>query len=69
MSLSEQNSEIDALVKKLRDAADKVEGLKGQHPEAVKNAIGELQSCCGTCTLVSSIAPCMDACIAVSPLM
>ncbi len=58
----DQNFEIDALVQK-GDAADQVESLKGLHSEAVKNAIGELQSCCASCTLISPLPPCANTCI------
>ena len=63
------NAELDALTKRLRDAADAVGAVKGKSPEEIANSIAQLQSCCGTCTGVSPIPPCANACISVSPLM
>ena len=67
--MSDQQKHIEGIVKKLRDAADQLDAKKDKmSPEEAKNAIGELQSCCGTCTGISPIPPCANTCIAVSPL-
>ncbi|MCR3759686.1 hypothetical protein [Clostridium felsineum] len=64
---------IDELVKNLRAAADELDTLKNSNsPEVVKHIVENpsgLMSCCGTCTGVSAIPPCQNACIKVSPLM
>lgn len=67
--MAEQHQEaLDARVKALRDAADQLEAVRDQAPEQVEQAVVDAQSCCGTCTGISFIPPCRNACIAVSPL-
>lgn len=59
---------LDQRVSALREAADQLEAVRGQAPEQVEQAVVDAQSCCGTCTGISFIPPCRNACIAVSPL-
>jgi mannitol/fructose-specific phosphotransferase system IIA component (Ntr-type) len=59
---------LNTKVQALRQAADQLDAVRGQTPQQVEQALVEAQSCCGTCTGVSFIPPCMNACIAVSPL-
>lgn len=67
--MSDQEKHIEGVVKNLRDAADQLDAQKNKlSPEEAKNALGEVQSCCGTCTGISAIPPCSNACIKVSPL-
>jgi hypothetical protein len=65
--MSEHQDKINETVKKLREAADLLESKK-MSPEEADMALGELQSCCGTCTGISAVPPCQNACIKVSPL-
>jgi hypothetical protein len=66
--MSDQEKSIKNVVKNLRDAADQLEKKGQMSPEEAEQAVGELQSCCGTCTLVSAVPPCQNTCIKVSPL-
>jgi hypothetical protein len=59
---------LNARVKSLREAADQLEEVRGQAPEEVEQAVIDAQSCCGTCTAISFIPPCKNACIRISPL-
>jgi hypothetical protein len=65
---SRMSTEIDDMVKKLKDAAAQLEKEKNSTQENQDKAMGDVMSCCGTCTGISSIPPCKNACIIVSPL-
>jgi hypothetical protein len=59
---------LNAKIRSLRAAADNLEAVRERAPDRVEQAVVDTQSCCGTCTLVSFVPPCKNACIRVSPL-
>lgn len=68
--MANTNDEIARLVAQLREAAAQLESQAQQDPHDALKTVenGHVLSCCGTCTAVSSIPPCANACIQVSPL-
>jgi len=60
---------MSELIQKFRNAAENLESIKSNEDlMAEAEKVGGLMSCCGTCTLVSFVPPCKNACIKVSPL-
>lgn len=66
MSPKSGSEHVDELIRKLRAAADQLEGIDREDPQQVHNAAIEVQSCCGSCVAITGI-PCLT-CVAVSPL-
>lgn len=64
----QHRADLDAKIKSLRAAADQLDEVRNRAHDQADRAVVDTQSCCGTCTLISFIPPCKNACIRVSPL-
>jgi hypothetical protein len=67
MTMQHRN-ELDAKIKSLRAAADQLDEVRSRANQPADAAVVDTQSCCNTCTLISFVPPCKNACISVSPL-